>query len=325
MGEPPRVSVVMTARDAGATIDETVAAVLSQGYPDLELVVAEGLSADDTRDRLAAAAARDARVRLVDNPEGHTPAGLNAAIAASGGEVIVRCDAHSRLPEGYVQAVVDLLTQTGAAVVGGVQAPRGRSAFGRAVAAAMRSRLGSGSARYRTGRRSGATDTVYLGAFRRDALEAAGGFDERMLRNQDYDLNHRIRRRGGTVWLDTDLRVGYRPRETPGALWRQYFAYGRWKRAGLRLHPAAARLRQAAPPLFVLAVASAAVVAARGSPVALLALTAAYGVSLAAAAAAALVRTRDAAVLLMPVALAVMHLAWGIGFLVGVPASRLRG
>ena len=217
----------------------------------------------------------------------------------------------------------------------------------------MTAALGAGDARYRLGGGAGPADTVFLGVFRREALEAAGGFDETLLRNEDYELNWRLRERGETVWLEPALAVAYRPRESFAALAAQYFAYGWWKRVVLRRHPRSVRWRQLAAPALVLGLAASAAVAMAGAVHAASAtlaaagavhaasaalaaagavhaasaalaaagvvhaaalLPAAYAAVLLGGAAGAAVRRRDPAALLLPPVLATMHLAWGTGF-----------
>ena len=158
------------------------------------------MSTDGTRQVIEELAATEPRLRMVDNPSRITPGALNRAIVAATGTIIVRCDAHAILPPGYVSRAVAQLEATGAANVGGVQRAVGDGMAQRAVAMAMTSPIGVGDARYRYGGAAGASDTVYLGNFQRSAIEAAGLFDERMVRNQDYELNYRLRARGDTVW-----------------------------------------------------------------------------------------------------------------------------
>ena len=294
----PAVSVVIPARDAAETLSRALESVESQDYERIvDVVVAAA-------DEITAAAAH--RVKVVMNPTGSTPAGLNLAIAASRGDVIVRCDAHSKLPVSYVSRAVETLDRTGAAVVGGMQVPVGESAWERAIAAAMRSPLGAGDARYRVGGEEGPVETVYLGVFRRDVLDALGGFDESFARTQDYELNHRVVESGRSVWFDPELEVEYRPRGGLGALWGQYFAYGRAKRLFRAKHPGALRWRQLAPPLLVVVLATALVVSI-WLPIALV-IPVGYAVMLLIA---GLTNGSPRSAL----ALATMHVAWGLGFL----------
>ncbi len=250
----PDVSVVIPVRDDAENLRAAVTSVLAQEYPgDFDVFVAVGPSGDRTAEVAARLARDDPRVHVVPNPEGLTAAGLNAAAARATGEIIARVDGHAVLPPGYLRRAVAVLIETGAVNVGGVQQAEGVTPFEKAVAAAMTSRFGVGDARFHYGGAPGPVDTVYLGVFRRDALERAGGFDETLVRNQDYELNWRLRDAGGVVWFDPELRVRYRPRARLSALTRQYFEYGQWKREMLRRHPRSLRWRQLAPPAALLA------------------------------------------------------------------------
>lgn len=305
----PSVSIVVAAASAADVLPAALAAVASQDYEgQIEVVVA----AADT-DTAAAATGSDTKV--VPNPAGTTPAGLNLAVGASTGEVVVRVDAQSQIPPHYVTRMVETLASTGADVVGGMQVPTGTTFLQRAIAASMTSRFGAGDARYRVGGPPGPTDTVYLGALRRPTFDEIGGYDERFLRNQDYELNHRIRTSGGTVWLDPEVEVGYRPRSSLRALASQYFQYGRWKRFFLSVNPGSLRLRQWAPPLLVL-VLLAALVASVFTTWAWM-VPAAYILALILIGAAHLPSVGTPA-LAMPLTLAVMHIWWGAGFLIGI-------
>ena len=192
----------MPVRDEADHLEAAVAAVRAQDYPGrVEMCLAVAPSTDGTeRDRECARRAHD-DVTVVDNPAGTTPAGLNAAIRATDGEVIVRVDGHAELSPGYIRRAVETLRRTGAVNVGGIQRAEGVTPFEQAVAAAMTSRFGTGDAKFHYGGVEGPTDTVYLGVFDRAAIEAVGLFDETLVRNQDYELNIRLRasRRDGVV------------------------------------------------------------------------------------------------------------------------------
>ena len=316
----PPVSVVIPARDEEEALPRALDALLAQDYRGrIEIVVADGSDGPAMAEMVRA---RYPDVRLVANPDRIIPAGLNRAVRAAGHPVIVRCDARCQPPAGYVRRAVATLRRTGAANVGGRQCPVGRDAFTRAVALAMTTPLGAGDARYRLGGAEGPADTVFLGVFRRDTLEAAGGFDESFARNEDYELNWRLRQRGGTVWFDPALRVAYRPRDSFGALARQYFSNGRWKAAMLRRHPRSARWRQLAPPALALGLAGSGAIALAGRTGAGALLPAAYLLALACATAWTALRRREAAALLLPPVLVTMHLSWGAGFLAALPGGR---
>ncbi len=241
----PSVSVVVPVLDEERHLADAVAMVLGQDYAGpLEVVLALGPSSDGTDAVAERLAAQDERVRLVRNPSGRTPDALNAAVGAAVGEVVVRVDGHAEIPPGYVATAVAALEATGADTVGGTMHAEGRTPFERAVAAAMRSPLGVGSSRFHTGGGAGPVDTVYLGVFRRTALDRVGGYDRRFTRTQDWELNHRIRSTGGTVWFTPDLVVTYRPRSRlrrPGPPVPRLRSVA----AGRRAHPR----RHAQPPL----------------------------------------------------------------------------
>jgi succinoglycan biosynthesis protein ExoA len=305
---PPRISIIIAAANAQRTLPATLDSIAAQDYPgEVEVVVA---AADET----TAEVARAHDVEVVDNESGTTPSGLNLAGRVSSGEFLVRVDAHSVIPSDYLTRVVATLRETGAEVVGGRQVPVGRSLLERAIAAAMSSPFGAGDARYRLGGSPGPADTVYLGAFRRKIFDDLGGYDERYVRHQDYELNHRVRSVGGTVWLEPRLEVSYRPRSSLSALASQYFQYGRWKRFFARQNPGSLSPRQWAPPVLVLTLAVTLVGSFWWSW--LLAVPAGYVLALIGIGLVSL-RKVGAPALIMPAALAVMHLCWGVGFLLG--------
>jgi glycosyltransferase involved in cell wall biosynthesis len=304
----------MAVRNEARRLHESVGAVLAQDYPGvLDVTIAAAPSEDGTVEVLETLA-KDARVTVVDNPAAITPTGLNAAIRASSGSVVVRVDGHAVIPRDYVRRAVELLDETGADNVGGIMAAEGETPFERAVAAAMSSRFGTGDARFHYGGPPGAVDTVYLGAFRRTALERVGGYDETLVRTQDSELNLRLRETGGTVWFSPELRVRYRPRGSLRALAAQYFQYGQWRRVVARRHPGSLQWRQLAPPVVVVTCAAGAVVAAAGGRWGLVPL-AGYALAIVAATVVVGRRLPLGVAVRLPAVFATMHTAWGLGFL----------
>ncbi|GAA2153077.1 glycosyl transferase family 2 [Humibacillus xanthopallidus] len=313
-GATPPVSVIMPLLNEERHLRDAVAMILAQDYPGpIEVVLALGPSRDRTDEVAADVAAHDARVRLVPNPSGRTPDGLNAAIGAATGEIIVRVDGHAEIPDDYIRVAVAELERVDADNVGGIMDARGSTDFERAVACAMRSPIGVGSARFHTGGEPGPADTVYLGVFRRSALERVGGYDPHFARAQDWEMNHRIRESGGTVWFTPDLRVTYRPRASVKALAKQYFHYGRWRRVVARHHEGTINPRYLAPPTMVVVTTAATVAGFFWAPA--WAVPAAYAAGIVAGGAAISrgesARTRVAT----PAVLATMHWAWGVGFI----------
>jgi len=288
--------------------------VLAQDWPGpLEIVLAVGPSSDRTEQIALELAGEDDRIVVVENPSGRTPDALNAAVAAARGEIIVRVDGHAEIPGDYISVAVEVLERTGADNVGGIMDAQGVTPFQRAVACAMKSPLGVGNSRFHVGGDEGPTETVYLGVFRRAAIERVGGFDAHYTRAQDWEMNHRIRQTGGIVYFTPDLRVVYRPRSSIKALARQYLNYGRWRRVVSRNHRGTINLRYLAPPVMVAVVgaASACAVADRRAllvPGTYLAFVGVGGVVVAR-------REPLRARLLTPFVMAIMHWSWGVGFL----------
>ena len=246
----PAVSVILPVLNEEAHLAHAVSSILSQDYRGpFEVILAIGPSHDRTHQIADELAKKDSRVVVIDNPSGRTAAGLNAALAHSAAPIVVRVDGHAELPSDYISLVVEILDKTGAVNVGGVMGAEGVTIFEKAVAGAMRSPLGVGASRFHTGGEAGVVDTVYLGAFKREALLAIGGFDERFTRAQDWELNFRLREAGGIVYFDPRLHVTYRPRPNLKALAKQYFEYGRWRRVVSRRHAGTINYRYLAPPI----------------------------------------------------------------------------
>ena len=333
------VSVVMPVRNEERYLAESVASILSQDYDgELELVLAVGPSRDRTADLARKLAAEDPRIVVVDNPTGLIAAAINRAIRASRYAVVVRVDGHSMLPDGYIRTAVQTLRETGAVNVGGIMAAEGVTPFQQAVAWAMTSPFGVGAASNHTGGEPGPADTAYLGVFRREAIERVGGYNEEFVVAEDWELNHRIRKAGGLIWFQPDLRVTYRPRATVAELSIQYFRYGRWRRVVSRQHAGTINLRYLAPPIVVGTVAAGTLAGlaglaglaagATGSWPALLTIgftaPAGYAAGIVAVAAAAARRLPLRVAVRIPLALATMHMCWGTGFLTS-PASLVPG
>ena len=311
-------------------LEAAVLAILSQDYEGpIQVILALGPSTDRTNEVAARICAGDSLVSSVPNPTGRTPEGLNAALAATTQEIVVRVDAHSELSDGYIRLAVETLQRTGADNVGGIMGARGVTKFEKAVAAAMTSPLGVGSASFHTGGNEGLAETVYLGVFKRSALERVGGYDPAFTRAQDWEMNYRIRTTGGTVWFNPDLFVTYRPRPNVFKLAKQYFEYGSWRHEVMRRHPDTRRtksaLRYFAPPLAVAFIVIGKILGSIGFvmnsfcdndsvliwgyifPLGYLALTLLSSLTL--------VKRARSGALWLPIVLMTMQMSWGIGFL----------
>ena len=256
----PRVSIVVPCYNEQATIGLLLEAIYQQSYSrnDLEVIIADGLSTDSTRTAIAAFQKEhpDLEVRVVDNHKRIIPAGLNLAIGAATGEYIVRLDAHSIPDRHYVVNCIDALENGKGENVGGVWEimPQGITWIAKSIAAAASHPLGVGDARYRLGGRAQLVDTVPFGAFHIALIQKVGLFNEKLLTNEDYEFNARIRQSGGKVWLDPKIRSQYFARPTLRELARQYGRYGYWKAQMLRENPGTIRWRQLLPPALVVSI-----------------------------------------------------------------------
>jgi glycosyltransferase involved in cell wall biosynthesis len=309
----PAVSVVLPVLNEESHLANAVNSILSQDYAGtLEIILALGPSKDKTDEIAQRLASSDPRITLVDNPSGRTAAGLNAAINKSKNPVIVRVDAHAELQKNYISLAIDVMKSSGAVNVGGIMGAEGKSRFEKSVAAAMRSSLGVGASRFHTGGEAGFVDTVYLGVFIRSAVIAIGGFDERFIRAQDWELNYRLRQAGGKIFFDPRLHVTYRPRSSVKALAKQYFEYGRWRRVVSRRHQGTINYRYLAPPFALIGTALSVILGLVIHQILIIPATI-YGVFLIFA---SLITGKGfVEKLLLPIVLFTMQMSWGLGFL----------
>lgn len=314
----PFVSVLLPCRNEAAFIDRCLDSILANDYPAdrLEVLVADGMSTDGTRDILALRAARDPRIRMLDNPNRVTPVALNLAIAAAQGEMLVRFDAHATMPGDYLRRVVDLLESSNASNAGGVirTTPRSHGPFSVPITLALSSAFGVGNSAFRTtsaGTAPHSADTVFAGAWKREIFTRLGGFNENLARGQDLEFNLRIRRAGGAILLDPSLVCDYFARADLRSFLAHNFSNGIW--AILPFAHASVvpvRPRHLIPLVFV---TSLALSIAFPVPYAL-AIPAAYAfVNLAASANIAVANRRPALLALLPLTFAALHLSYGFG------------
>ena len=323
MANVPLVSVLMPVRNEAAYIRRSLGAVLAQDYPAgrMEVIVADGHSTDGTREIIAGMARQYLNVALIENPERIVATGLNAAICVAKGEIIVRVDGHCEIAPDYVSRCVSTLREGEHAGVGGVVETVGETSTARAIAAAMSSWFGVGGSAFRLATsKTQVTDTVAFPAYTRSVINRAGPFDEELVRNQDDEYNYRLRKLGVKVLLAADVHSRYYSRATLPGLWRQYFQYGYWKVRVLQKHPRQMRLRQFAPPLFVAALLITLMLAAT-FPAAVYLLGLIGGGYVVAVFAASILSARKNGwelLPILPIAFAVVHLAYGSGFLMGL-------
>lgn len=250
----PAVSVIVPCRNEAESIHTFLNSLLNQDFGGLvwEVIIADGMSIDGTRDVLLRFSKEHPHVRMIDNPGRIASTGLNACIRAAKGDILIRMDVHTEYKSDYVRRCVEVLKQTNAANVGGACVAVQSGYVGRAIAGAFHSPFAVGGAQWHQTDYEGPVDTVHLGCWRREVLEQAGCFDESLVRNQDDELNLRLTRSGGLIWQSPDIVSWYHPRSSLGGLFQQYFQYGYWKVAVIRKHRMPASWRHLVPGAFVL-------------------------------------------------------------------------
>lgn len=322
----PDVSIVMPVRNEAPFLDGALESVCSQSTPaSLEIIVVDGHSTDGTRDIIERWAAKDDRLRLVDNPRQGIPQALNRGLSAARGRFLVRVDGHSSVPPHYVQTLVEHIKTGECEGAGGRKEAVGHGRFGRAVAAAHGSRFGIGDSKYHYLERLELVDHIPFGVYLTERARAIGGWDEELGTNEDYDFDFRYQQAGGRLLLDPSVVFDWRVRETPRRLAHQYYAYGRGKARAFLRHPSSLHLRWCAPPALVAALLGGALFSWTTPGRLLLAFVAgSYAVFLLLGAGTLGSRIGVRLVPHAALALATMHLFWGAGFLVGAAKTLLQ-
>jgi succinoglycan biosynthesis protein ExoA len=318
----PSATIIVPCRNEAAHIQSFLSDLERQlaQVPGLEIIIADGMSDDGTREALAAAAATLPTLRVIDNPKRHVSPGLNAAIMAARGEYIIRLDVHTRYADDYCRQCLEVALETGAANVGGAARTEAFGYMPRVIAAAYGSPFAVGGARFHFADYEGEVDTVTYGCWPRQTLIDVGMFDEALVRNQDDELNFRLKRAGLRVWQSARIQSWYRPRGSLSQLFRQYYQYGYWKVAVIRKHGGAASWRHYIPATFVGAGLMLAVGSLVIHPLAwLLAAWAATYLSFVLAGSVLTARACGWGLLpMLPAAFCSFHWGYGLGFLRGL-------
>ncbi len=324
MNERPFVSVLIPIRNEAGFIARSLGAVLAQDYPHdrMEVLVADGMSTDETRQKIAEVAQRCPQipVTILDNPGKFVPTGLNLAVQRAQGAVIVRVDGHTIIEPTYVSECVAALERSGADNVGGRMTASGTTPFGEAVALATSSPFGVGGARFHYSDKEEWVDTVYMGAWPRATLERIGKFDEELVRNQDDEFNYRLLSQGGKILLSNRIRSQYFNRGSLRTLARQYFEYGYWKVRVMQKHPNQIRPRQLVPAVLVAVIMGGMALMPVNRIIRYLWLlaVAVYSVGNVAASCSLAARHGWRHLRWLPVAFGTLHFSYGAGFLFGL-------
>ncbi len=322
-----KVSVIVPCYNEQATIEKLLQAFFDQSYPlnEIEVIIADGMSTDQTRTVINRFQDNhpELLIRVIDNIKRAIPSGLNRAIEAAKGEIFVRFDAHSIPDRDYIRNCVLALDSNKGDNVGGIWMIQAGSStwMAKAIAIAASHPLAVGDARYRIGGVAQEVDTVPFGAFRRELIQKVGLFDETLLTNEDYEFNVRIRQSGGKVWMDPSIRSVYFSRSTLKELALQYWRYGYWKAQMLRRYPRTVRWRQVLPPLFVFSLLSLGLLSIVWSLTRWLfiIIVILYTIIIFIAGIQSSIKHRDISLVIgIPLAIATIHLSWGLAFLRGL-------
>jgi succinoglycan biosynthesis protein ExoA len=331
IAELPFVSVIMPIRNEERSISRVLDCLLAQDYPQdrLEILVADGMSTDNTRRVVSVAAAGDSRIRLLDNPQQIMASGFNLGLKAARGDIIMMMGGHTEVATNYVSIAASLLRKELADCVGGPINTVGETDVAQAISLAMSSRFGVGGSAFRCGcRERRYVDTVAFGAYARNIMERAGPLDEEFVRNQDDEFNYRMRKLGGKILIDPELRSWYTSRSSIRTLWRQYFQYGYWKVRVLQKHPRQMRLRQFVPAAFVLSLLLSLILAAVrpkiGNCMMLLEGGSYFLATLLVSMSLVGARRRWRLAPALAVSFPVLHFSYGAGFLVGLAKFSIR-
>lgn len=323
--DKPSVTLVLPVRNETAYIERGLRAILAQDYPTdcMEILIADGMSTDNTRAIIQSFAARhpQLQIHLLDNPGKIVPTGMNLALRQANGEIIIRVDGHCIIARDYVRRCVEHIQWDRVNGVGGPMDSVGETQMARAIATGMSSPFGVGNSAFRTtSGKSMLADTVPFPAYTRKIIERVGLYDEELVRNQDDEYNYRIREFGGKILLAEDVRSTYFSRASLKGLWKQYYQYGYWKVRVLQKHPRQMSLRQFVPPAFVFALLVS-LIATFAASWGIWLLTLVAGAYLVANLSASVITSAKKGwkhLALLPLIFAILHLSYGLGFLVGL-------
>lgn len=260
MVNQPYITIIIPCRNEEAYVSQCIESILDMSFPkdDYEILIADGMSEDKTREILSNYQKKYDFIKVIDNPQHIVPTAMNAAIRASKGKYIVRLDMHSVYPKNYVSTLIDFMESHGAANVGAAweTLPANDSCMARSIAISLSSTFGVGNSEYRTVsdhvEEYFETDAVPFGCYPREIFDQVGYYDEQLVRNQDDELNERIIKNGGKMYLIPSLRIKYFARENFIKVYRMMFQYGYFGPLVSVKLKTKRRLRKYIPSVFVL-------------------------------------------------------------------------
>ena len=325
----PSISLLVPVYNEGNHIKYCMDAIIVQDYPQelIEIIVADGMSSDNTREIIKDFQQKNPNIIFLDNPGRIVPTGMNVALRQAKGDIIIRVDGHCVIEHDYVSKCVEHLVNDSVDGVGGPMETIGVTPLSQTIALAMSSSFGVGNSAFRT--ITGKTmlvDTIPFPAYTRSIIQIAGLYDEELVRNQDDEYNYRIRELGGKLLLAKDVRSKYYSRGSLIRLWKQYFQYGFYKVRVLQKHPRQMSLRQFVPPFFVLSllIAIMLALAVKWGWMVLAVLAGSYTISNLSASIWTGAKKGWQHVWLLPFVFTTIHTSYGTGFQIGRASCRER-
>lgn len=323
--ELPKVTVLVPVLNEQGFIVECLNSVLNGSYPseNLEILVIDGRSTDGTQQEILMLSSLHSSIKLVDNPKKIVPAALNIGIKKASHEIIIWLGAHAVYDSEYLLRSVETLLEENCASVGGVITPKGKSYIGRAIALATTSKFGIGNAKYRHANQRQEVDTVFGGCWKKDSITRIGGFNESWVRNQDYEVNYRLRKEIGPIILEPSIRCIYYCRESIKKLAKQYYQYGFWRFNTIKKHPKSFTIRQAAPVMLFAGIVISIALALYNSNLALIIPTIYLSLAIVFAINIGIKNKWPNLLLLLPIIFSTLHLSWALGFFMSALSSLI--
>ena len=324
-----KVSVILPIRNEKYFINKTLKSIINQKFNgDLEIIVSDGLSNDGTLDIVRQFQEKYEYIKLIRNNAKIVPVGFNKALNFAKGDIIIRVDGHSTLEPDFINTSIKILNEKNVSCVGGPTKHFSNTFIGKSISIAQCSHFGAGGASFRTGVSKGKyVNTLAFGAYDRAVFLEVGAYDEELIRNQDEELNYRIVKNGGKIWIDPSIKSIYYVRNSILKLFSQYFYYGFYKVRVIQKIKSIFSLRHFVPAIFVLTLILFVVIAIfqkifwpiffLGGIYLFVNITFSIYESL---------KSHAKLLVLLPFIYFIMHLSYGLGFLVGLVffANRWR-
>ena len=322
----PQISIIIPTFNEADFIAPCITSLLEGDYPSskIELLVIDGGSTDETCAVVNSLRSTYQQIKLLHNPKKIVPSAMNIGIEAASNEIIIWVGAHALYQHDYLLNCVRILLEEDCASVGGIIKPIGKTMVGKAIAIATVNKFGIGNAKYRNAKNRQSVDTVFGGCWKKENVLKVGGFNEKWVRNQDYEFNHRLRTEIGEIILDPSICCEYYCRESLSGLAKQYFGYGFWRFQTLVKHPSSFSPRQAAPLLLLLGLLFSLIILFFNPTLGLIIPSTYLVMSLAVSITLSIKTRKLSHFFLLPLIFATLHLSWAFGFYKNAIKTALR-